>query len=160
MFAFALYDSEKDAYLIGRDHIGIIPLYMGYDEFGNFYVASEMKALTPVCRTIKEFPAGSYLWSKDGEIRQYYQRDWFDYDAVKDNVTDKNALRQALEESVKSHLMSDVPYGVLLSGVWTRRLSRQSPKNSPPVASKIRSAPKPGGHSCTLLRSVWKVRLT
>lgn len=55
-----------------------------------------MKALTPVCRTIKEFPAGSYLWSKDGEIRQYYQRDWFDYDAVKDNVTDKNALRQAL----------------------------------------------------------------
>lgn len=102
MFAFALYDSEKDAYLIGRDHIGIIPLYMGYDEFGNFYVASEMKALTPVCRTIKEFPAGSYLWSKDGEIRQYYQRDWFDYDAVKDNVTDKNALRQALEESVKA----------------------------------------------------------
>ena len=59
---------------------------------------------------------GSYLWSKDGEIRQYYQRDWFDYDAVKDNVTDKNELRQALEESVKSHLMSDVPYGVLLSG--------------------------------------------
>ncbi len=106
MFAFALYDSEKDAYLIGRDHIGIIPLYMGHDEHGNFYVASEMKALVPVCRTIKEFPAGSYLWSKDGEIRQYYQRDWFDYDAVKDNVTDKNELRQALEESVKSHLMS------------------------------------------------------
>ena len=66
MFAFALYDSEKDAYLIGRDHIGIIPLYMGHDEHGNFYVASEMKALVPVCRTIKEFPAGSYLWSKDG----------------------------------------------------------------------------------------------
>ena len=116
MFAFVLYDSEKDAYLIGRDHIGIIPLYMGHDEHGNFYVASEMKALVPVCRTIKEFPAGSYLWSQDGEIRSYYQRDWFDYDAVKDNVTDKNALRQALEDSVKSHLMSDVPYGVLLSG--------------------------------------------
>lgn len=64
MFAFALYDSEKDAYLIGRDHIGIIPLYMGHDEHGNFYVASEMKALVPVCRTIKEFPAGSYLWSR------------------------------------------------------------------------------------------------
>ncbi|ELP08298.1 asparagine synthetase B [Salmonella enterica subsp. enterica serovar Enteritidis str. 50-5646] len=160
MFAFALYDSEKDAYLIGRDHIGIIPLYMGYDEFGNFYVASEMKALTPVCRTIKEFPAGSYLWSKDGEIRQYYQRDWFDYDAVKDNVTGKNALRQALEESVKSHLMSDVPYGVLLSGGLDSSVISAITKNSPPVASKIRSAPKPGGHSCTLLRSVWKVRLT
>ena len=115
MFAFALYDSEKDAYLIGRDHLGIIPLYMGYDEHGQMYVASEMKALVPVCRTIKEFPAGSYLWSQDGEIRSYYHRDWFDYDAVKDNVTDKNELRQALEDSVKSHLMSDVPYGVLLS---------------------------------------------
>ncbi|WP_409306337.1 asparagine synthase B [Pectobacterium sp. B1J-3] len=116
MFAFALYDSEKEAYLIGRDHLGIIPLYMGYDEHGNFYVASEMKALVPVCRTIKEFPAGSYLWSKDGEIREYYQRDWFDYENVKNNETDAEALREALEESVKSHLMSDVPYGVLLSG--------------------------------------------
>ena len=75
MFAFALYDSEKDAYLIGRDHLGIIPLYMGYDEHGQLYVASEMKALVPVCRTIKEFPAGSYLWSQDGEIRSYYHRD-------------------------------------------------------------------------------------
>ena len=116
MFAFALYDTEKDAYLIGRDHLGIIPLYMGHDEHGNLYVASEMKALVPVCRTIKEFPAGSYLWSQDGQIREYYRRDWFDYDSVKDNVTDAAALRTALEESVKSHLMSDVPYGVLLSG--------------------------------------------
>jgi len=75
-----------------------------------------MKALVPVCRTIKEFPAGSYLWSQDGEIREYYQRDWFDFENVKDNVTDAAALKDALEESVKSHLMSDVPYGVLLSG--------------------------------------------
>lgn len=116
MFAFVLYDSEQDAYLIGRDHLGIIPLYTGYDESGNFYVASEMKALVPVCRSIKEFPPGSYLWSKDGEIRRYYQRDWFSYQPVSQNVTNKAALRQALEESVKSHLMSDVPYGVLLSG--------------------------------------------
>lgn len=116
MFAFILYDTEKDAYLIGRDHMGIIPLYMGYDENGTMYVASEMKALVPVCRSIKEFPPGSYLWSRDGEIREYYARDWFSYDNVKDNFTDKAALRDALEESVKSHLMSDVPYGVLLSG--------------------------------------------
>jgi asparagine synthase (glutamine-hydrolysing) len=116
MFAFILYDTEKDAYLIGRDHMGIIPLYMGYDENGTMYVASEMKALVPICRSIKEFPPGSYLWSQDGEIREYYTRDWFSYDNVKDNVTDKAALRDALEESVKSHLMSDVPYGVLLSG--------------------------------------------
>lgn len=116
MFAFILYDTEKDAYLIGRDHMGIIPLYMGHDEHGNLYVASEMKALVPVCRTLQEFPPGHYLWSQDGELRPYYQRDWFDYDRVKDNMTDKAALKAALEESVKSHLMSDVPYGVLLSG--------------------------------------------
>ncbi|EIC84505.1 asparagine synthase B [Serratia sp. M24T3] len=116
MFAFILYDTEKDAYLIGRDHLGIIPLYMGHDEHGNLYVASEMKSLVPVCRSIKEFPAGSYLWSQDGKIVEYYQRDWFEFDNVKDNVTDKVELKEALEEAVKSHLMSDVPYGVLLSG--------------------------------------------
>lgn len=116
MFAFVLYDAEKNSYLIGRDHLGIIPLYLGYDEHGNFYVASEMKALVPVCRTIKEFPAGSYMSSDDGEIHSYYQRDWFEFDNVKDNHTDAAQLKEALEESVKSHLMSDVPYGVLLSG--------------------------------------------
>ncbi|CAO97381.1 asparagine synthase B [Erwinia tasmaniensis] len=116
MFAFILYDSVKNSYLIGRDHIGIIPLYMGNDEHGNLFVASEMKALVPVCCSIKEFPAGSYLSSTDGEIKRYWQRDWFDYSAVEDNTTDAHALKNALEESVKSHLMSDVPYGVLLSG--------------------------------------------
>ncbi|ACR70074.1 asparagine synthase B [Edwardsiella ictaluri] len=116
MFAFILYDAERDAYLIGRDHLGIIPLYMGHDEHGNLFVASEMKALVPVCRTLREFPAGSALWSRDGEIRRYYRRDWFDYAAVEHNPTDADVLRCALEESVKSHLMSDVPYGVLLSG--------------------------------------------
>ncbi|WP_282807724.1 asparagine synthase B [Hafnia alvei] len=116
MFAFVLYDAEKNSYLIGRDHLGIIPLYMGYDEHGNFYVASEMKALVPVCRTIKEFPAGSYMSSDDGGIHSYYQRDWFEFDNVKENHTDAAQLKEALEESVKSHLMSDVPYGVLLSG--------------------------------------------
>ncbi len=116
MFAFILYDSVKNSWLIGRDHIGIIPLYMGNDEHGNLYVASEMKALVPVCRTIKEFPAGSYMSSSDHQIHQYWQRDWFEYAAVAENTTDAAGLKQALEDSVKSHLMSDVPYGVLLSG--------------------------------------------
>jgi len=116
MFAFILYDSVKNTWLIGRDHIGIIPLYMGNDEHGNLFVASEMKSLVPVCRTIKEFPAGSYMSSTDHEIRTYWQRDWFEYDAVANNVTDAAVLKNALEESVKGHLMSDVPYGVLLSG--------------------------------------------
>ncbi|WP_392566459.1 asparagine synthase B [Utexia brackfieldae] len=116
MFAFILYDINKNTYLVGRDHIGIIPLYMGHDAEGNFYVASEMKALTPVCKTLAAFPPGSYLSSTDGQIKTYYQRDWMDYTNVKDNQSDINTLRTALEESVKSHLMSDVPYGVLLSG--------------------------------------------
>ena len=116
MFAFILYDEAQDAYLIARDHIGIIPLYTGYDEHGNFYVASEMKALAPICKTISEFPPGHYLWSKTGELTKYYKRDWMSYDAVKDNETNLDDLKIAFEKAVKSHMMSDVPYAVLLSG--------------------------------------------
>jgi asparagine synthase (glutamine-hydrolysing) len=116
IFAFALYDSEKDLYLIGRDHIGICPLYTGRDEHGNFYVASEMKALIGVCNTVSEFPPGHYLSSKDGAPVEYYQRDWMNYDCVKESRSSVKELRRALEEAVERQLMSDVPYGVLLSG--------------------------------------------
>ncbi|KHT59197.1 asparagine synthetase B [Alteromonas macleodii] len=116
MFAFILYDEEQDAYLIARDHIGIIPLYTGYDEHGNFYVSSEMKALAGVCKTISEFPPGHYLWSKEGKFTKYYKRDWMEYDNVKDNTSNLEELRVAFEKAVKSHMMSDVPYAVLLSG--------------------------------------------
>jgi asparagine synthase (glutamine-hydrolysing) len=116
MFAFILYDEEQDAYLIARDHIGIIPLYTGYDEHGNFYVSSEMKALASVCKTISEFPPGHYLWSKEGKLTKYYKRDWMDYENVKDNSSDLDELRVDFEKAVKSHMMSDVPYAVLLSG--------------------------------------------
>ena len=117
IFAFVLYDAENDCYLIGRDHIGIIPLYIGYDHEGRLYVASEMKALVGCCETVKEFPAGSYLYSKNGpEIVKYYKRDWMEYDNVKDNVSSVQAVREGLENAVKRQLMCDVPYGVLLSG--------------------------------------------
>ncbi|WP_409423001.1 asparagine synthase B [Pseudaeromonas sp. ZJS20] len=116
IFAFILYDAEQDAYLIGRDHIGIIPLYTGFDEHGNFYVASEMKALVPVCKSVQEFPPGHYLWSKDGQLTQYYQRDWMEYGAVEHNTSSVEELRDAMEAAVKRQLMCDVPYGVLLSG--------------------------------------------
>lgn len=116
MFAFVLYNKEDDTYLIARDHIGIIPLYTGFDEHGNFYISSEMKALVPICKTVQEFPPGHYLWSKTGELTQYYQREWRDYDNVKDNETNLDDLKAAFEKAVKSHLMSDVPYAVLLSG--------------------------------------------
>ncbi|WP_423126761.1 asparagine synthase B [Gaoshiqia sp. Z1-71] len=116
IFAFALYDEENDTYLIGRDHIGIIPLYMGWDKFGNFYVASELKALEGVCTKIQEFPPASYLCSKDGEIKRWWTRDWMDYENVKNNTTSIDGLRKAMEAAVHRQLMSDVPYGVLLSG--------------------------------------------
>ncbi|WP_133405940.1 asparagine synthase B [Parashewanella tropica] len=116
MFAFVLYDSEQDSFLIARDHIGIIPLYYGYDTEGQIYVASEMKALVPACTSIKEFPPGHYWDSAEGEIKPYYQRQWEHFDAVKDNAGTAQDIHDALTHSVKTHMMSDVPYGVLLSG--------------------------------------------
>ena len=116
IFAFALYDVEKDEYLIARDHMGIIPLYMGWDKNGTFYVASELKALEGICSKIELFPPGHYLSSKEGELKTWYTRDWKDYKTVKDNETSIQEIRQALDEAVKRQLMSDVPYGVLLSG--------------------------------------------
>jgi asparagine synthase (glutamine-hydrolysing) len=116
IFAFALYDREKDSYFIARDHIGIIPLYIGWDKFGNFYVASELKALEGVCNKIQEFLPGHYLYSKEGEMKRWYTRDWMDYENVKDNTTSIEDLKVALEAAVHRQLMSDVPYGVLLSG--------------------------------------------
>lgn len=116
IFAFALYDRENETYLIARDHMGIIPLYMGWDEWGNFYVSSELKCLNGVCNRIHEFLPGHYLHSTDGELKKWYNREWTEFDAVKDNKTDLTELRRALEEAVHRQLMSDVPYGVLLSG--------------------------------------------
>jgi len=116
IFGFAIYDAAKDEYFIARDHMGIIPLYMGWDKYGTFYVASELKALEGVCTKIELFPPGHYMSSTDGELVQWYKRDWQDYDAVKDNETSIEELRQALEDAVHRQLMSDVPYGVLLSG--------------------------------------------
>ena len=116
IFAFALYDKEKDCYLIARDHIGIVPLYTGRDKFGNFYVSSELKALEGVCNKLEEFLPGHYLLSSDGVMKKWYHRDWMEYDSVKDNTTSMDELREALEKAVHRQLMSDVPYGVLLSG--------------------------------------------
>jgi asparagine synthase (glutamine-hydrolysing) len=116
IFGFAIYDVEEDAYFIARDHMGIIPLYIGWDQNGTFYVASELKALESVCTKIELFPPGHYFHSKDGKFVQWYKRDWKEYDAVKDNETSIQEIKEALEAAVHRQLMSDVPYGVLLSG--------------------------------------------
>ncbi|MDR1170027.1 MAG: asparagine synthase B [Prevotellaceae bacterium] len=116
IFAFALYDEETDSYLIARDPVGVIPLYMGWDARGTFYIASELKALEGYCCKIESFPPGHYLYSKDGQLTQWYKRDWTEYDNVKDSTSDIPELREALDAAVKRQLMTDVPYGVLLSG--------------------------------------------
>jgi asparagine synthase (glutamine-hydrolysing) len=116
IFAFALYDIEKDVYLIGRDHIGIIPLYQGWDADGTYYVASELKSLEGYCTKIEEFLPGQYYYSENEAPTKWYTRDWEDFDAVKNNESSIDELRDALEAAVLRQLMTDVPYGVLLSG--------------------------------------------
>jgi asparagine synthase (glutamine-hydrolysing) len=116
MFAFVLYDETADRYLIARDPIGIIPLYYGFDDEHRLYVASEMKALIEVCNVVIEFPPGHYWMSGQEQPQRYYQRPWQEFVAVENAETNVSALADALEKSVVSHLMTDVPYGVLLSG--------------------------------------------
>ena len=146
IFAFVLYDEEKNEFLIARDPIGVIPLYIGYDSDGTVYVGSELKALEGQCERYEPFLPGHYFWSGEcrtenvefatalegsaestavanstpytlhSKLKRYYQRDWFDYDAVKDNPASVEAIRDGLTAAVKRQLMSDVPYGVLLSG--------------------------------------------
>ena len=116
IFGFVLYDEVNDEYLIARDHMGIIPLYMGWDKHGTFYISSELKALEGVCNKIEIFPPGHFMSSKDNKLVKWYDRDWMNFDHIKDNNTIIDDLQVALENAVHRQLMSDVPYGVLLSG--------------------------------------------
>lgn len=116
IFAFALYDEENDDFLIARDPIGVIPLYIGFDNDGKVYCASELKALEGFCDRYEPFLPGHYYSGKEGKMTRWYTRDWSSYDAVKDNETSIPLLRESLETAVRRQLMSDVPYGVLLSG--------------------------------------------
>ena len=116
IFAFVLYDEERNEFLIARDPIGVIPLYIGYDNDGTVYVASELKALEGQCERYEPFLPGHYYWSVSPGQKWYYRRDWMQYDAVKDNPASVEAIRDGLTAAVKRQLMSDVPYGVLLSG--------------------------------------------
>ena len=116
MFAFILYDEIENSYLIARDPVGIIPLYYGFDDSQQLFVASEMKALSDVCTEVHEFPPGHYWQSNEEAPVRYYDRPWQSFDAVSEAPSESIVIREALEKSVISHLMTDVPYGVLLSG--------------------------------------------
>ena len=116
IFAFALYDADLDAFLIARDPIGVIPLYIGYDKEGHVYVASELKALEGQCDSYEVFLPGHYYWSRKPGMTRYYHRRWESYDYVKDRPALVSDVREGLRDAVRRQLMSDVPYGVLLSG--------------------------------------------
>jgi asparagine synthase (glutamine-hydrolysing) len=116
IFAFIIYDSSNGDYLVARDHIGIVPLYYGYDDLGQIYFASELKSLEGVCKTYSEFPAGHYMTSASSEPVKWYERYWEDYDFVRDNDISSESVKCNLEAAVHRQLMTDVPYGVLLSG--------------------------------------------
>ena len=116
IFGFVIYDKLENEFLIARDHIGIIPLYMGWDNDDTLYIASELKALEGKCNKIEIFPPGHFLSSKDLKLTKWYERDWMDFENVKNNNTSIDNLKKSLEDAVHRQLMSDVPYGVLLSG--------------------------------------------
>ena len=116
IFAFVIYDIKTNSYLIARDHIGIIPLYIGWDKYGTFFVASELKALEGYCNKIEIFPPGHYMTDSIKKPKRWYKRDWMKYRNISKNNTDIELLRESLEKAVHRQLMSDVPYGVLLSG--------------------------------------------
>lgn len=115
IFAFALYDIENNKFLIARDHMGIIPLYYGWDEDGTLYISSELKGLEGICTRMELFPPGHYMESDKKPVK-WYHREWTDYDNVKVNTSSIEELRTSLENAVHRQMMSDVPYGVLLSG--------------------------------------------
>jgi len=112
IFAFCLYDPNTKDYFVARDHIGIIPLYIGWDENGVTYVASEMKSIESYCEKLQEFPPGNYY--KNGEFTQWYQPNWVN--EIPTDAVSLPKLKKALEDSVHKQLMCDVPYGVLISG--------------------------------------------
>lgn len=116
IFAFALYDENKNEYLIARDPIGVIPLYIGKDADGHLCVASELKALEGFCTEYEVFLPGHYYSSKTKKMTKWYNREWSSYESVKDSKLTSSDIKTALEKAVERQLMSDVPYGVLLSG--------------------------------------------
>jgi len=116
IFGFVIYDKVEKEFLVARDHIGIIPLYMGWDSEDTLFISSELKALEGRCEKIEIFPPGHFMTSKDCKLKKWYVRDWMNYDNVQNNETNIETLKKSLEDSVYRQLMSDVPYGVLLSG--------------------------------------------
>lgn len=132
IFAFVLYDKARNTYLIARDHIGIVPLYMGWDQNGTLYVSSELKAIVDVCKVVEEFPPGHYYLGTEKKFVRYYKPGWDRTDKLPAVPVGESGLANALESAVRRQLMCDVPYGVLISGgVDSSLVSALAAKMSP-----------------------------
>lgn len=116
IFAFALWDKTEGRVIIARDPIGVVPLYWGHDREGRLRVASELKSLVDDCADAAQFPPGHWYDSATGALNRYYERAWRQYGAVEGVQVQLQELREAFERAVHRQLMTDVPYGVLLSG--------------------------------------------
>lgn len=150
IFAFALWDKAKGRVIIARDPIGVVPLYWGHDKQGRLCVASEMKSLSDTCADVAQFPPGHWYDSSTDTLSKYYERPWRDYDAVAGVDVSLAELREAFERAVHRQLMTDVPYGVLLSGGWIRRWWPRSPRVMRVIASRMATRARRGGRACTV----------
>ena len=116
IYAFALWDAAQGRFLIARDPMGVCPLYWGHDADGRLWVASEMKALARHCADVAPFPPGHVFDSAVGELVAFHEKPWREYEATQGVAVSPGALRAGFEQAVHRQLMTDVPYGVLLSG--------------------------------------------
>jgi len=115
MFSFVLLDTRDNSFIAARDAIGITPLYTGWGLDGSIWFASEMKALNDDCERFECFPPGHIYSSKLGGYKRWYNPPWYSED-IPSTPYDPLVLREAFEKAVLKRLMTDVPFGVLLSG--------------------------------------------
>lgn len=141
MFAFVLYDAVKDRVVAARDPIGITTLYMGHSKKypGTRAFSSELKCLVDDCDEIIAFPPGHVYDSTTDKLTLYFEPTWFDESRIGSAAIDYTLIRETLEKAVRKRLMSEVPYGVLLSGgldssliaaIAARETSRALPEKS------------------------------
>ncbi|XP_073057219.1 asparagine synthetase [glutamine-hydrolyzing]-like isoform X2 [Primulina eburnea] len=115
MFSFVLLDTRDNSFLAARDAIGITSLYIGWGLDGSVWISSELKGLNDECEHFEVFPPGHLYSSKMGGLRRWYNPPWFS-EAIPSTPYEPFDLRRAFEKAVIKRLMTDVPFGVLLSG--------------------------------------------